>query len=316
MSVQQIADRGLLALGKRLLAEGYHFVTPTPLTHERILQRLATPLAQDLRDAFGWSMPFDHTLFSTAELTALEQAGIVERDGSLWRSTVRWSTLEGLLFAHSAYPTTQADSVFFGPDSYRFARLIEAHFQQCFEPVRRAVDIGCGAGVGALIVARARRDAQVLAVDINPRALRLSAVNAELAGANNVTVYHSDVLGSVEGAFDLIIANPPYMNDSQHRAYRDGGGALGEALSLRIVREALPRLHRGGSLVLYTGVAMVAGRDPFLEAVLPMLSGDAFAWTYRELDPDVFGEELLKPGYERAERIAAVALTVTRRREA
>ena len=106
------------------------------------------------------------------------------------------------------------------------------------------------------------------------------------------------------------------MNDSQHRVYRDGGGTLGEALSLRIVREALPRLHLGGSLVLYTGVAMMAGSDPFLQAVLPMLSGDTFAWTYRELDPDVFGEELLKPGYERAERIAAVALTVTRRREA
>jgi methylase of polypeptide subunit release factors len=150
-------------------------------------------------------------------------------------------------------------------------------------------------------------------VDINPGALRLSAVNAELAGLNNVAVYHSDVLGSVEGPFDLIIANPPYMNDSQQRAYRHGGGALGEGLSLRIVRESLPRLALGASLVLYTGVAMVAGHDPFLESVLPLVSGDAFGWTYRELDPDVFGEELLKPGYERVERIAVVALTVTRR---
>ncbi|MCW8277397.1 class I SAM-dependent methyltransferase [Pseudomonas sp. PCH199] len=313
MSAQQIADRALLELGKRLIAEDYRFVTPTPLTHETILQRFAAPLAKDLRDAFGWSMPFDHTLFQAKELAVMKQAGIVEEDGSRWRSTVRWSRLEGLLFAHSAYPTTQADSVFFGPDSYRFAQLIEAHLQQHFEPVRRVVDIGCGAGVGAVIVARARPDAQVLAVDINPRALRLSAVNAELAGINNVTVYHSDILHSVEGQFDLIIANPPYMNDSQQRAYRHGGGALGEALSLRIVRESLPRLDQAASLVLYTGVAMVAGQDPFFEAVLPMLSGDTFGWTYRELDPDVFGEELLKPGYELAERIAVVALTVTRR---
>ncbi|MGY2189481.1 Release factor glutamine methyltransferase [compost metagenome] len=313
MSVQQIADRALLDLGKRLRAEHYRFVTPTPLTHQTFLQRFATPLAKDWRDVFGWSMPFDHTLFPLDELAVLERAGIVERDGAMWRSTVRWSSLEGLLFAHSAYPTTQSDSVFFGPDSYRFAQLIEAHLQQRFEPIRRAVDIGCGAGVGALVVARARHDAQVMAVDINPKALRLSAVNAELAGANNVTVYHSDILGSVEGQFDLIIANPPYMNDGQQRAYRHGGGALGEALSLRIVRESLPRLDSGGSLVLYTGVAMVAGQDPFLDAVLPMLTGDAFGWTYRELDPDVFGEELLKPGYECVERIAVVALTVTRR---
>jgi SAM-dependent methyltransferase len=313
MSGQQIADRALLELGKRLIAEDYRFVTPSPLTHQTVLQRFVSPLAKDLRDAFGWSMSFDHTLFQDGELAMLEQAGIVERDGSLWRSTVRWSSLEGLLFAHSAYPTTQADSVFFGPDSYRFAQLIEAHLQQHFEPIQRVADIGCGAGVGALIVARARHDAQVLAVDINPRALRLSAVNAELAGLNNVTVYHSDILRSVEGPFDLIVANPPYMNDSQQRAYRHGGGALGEALSLRIVREALPRLNPAGSLVLYTGVAMVAGRDPFLEGVLPMLSGESFGWTYRELDPDVFGDELLKPGYELAERIAVVALTVTRK---
>lgn len=71
MSVQQIADRALLALGRRLIAEGYRFITPTPLTHERILQCFATPLARDLRDAFGWSMPFDHTLLPADELTTL-----------------------------------------------------------------------------------------------------------------------------------------------------------------------------------------------------------------------------------------------------
>ncbi|WP_095151503.1 class I SAM-dependent methyltransferase [Pseudomonas sp. Irchel s3b5] len=313
MSAQSFADRTLLELGRRLIADHYHFVTPTPLTHERVYQRLATPLAKDMRDVFGWSMPFEHSLFPADELADLERAGIVERDGALWRSAVRWSSLEGMLFAHSAYPTSQTDAIFFGPDSYRFAQLIVAHLQRCFEPVRRVVDIGCGAGVGALIAARSRQEAEVLAVDINPGALRLSAVNTELAGLNNVAVYHSDVLGSVDGQFDLIIANPPYMNDSQQRAYRHGGGALGEGLSLRIVRESLPRLGLGASLVLYTGVAMVAGHDPFLECVLPLVSGDAFGWTYRELDPDVFGEELLKPGYEWVERIAVVALTVTRR---
>lgn len=314
MSAQQLADRALLNLGRGLKESGYRFITPTPLTHERVYQRRATPLAADLRDVFGWSMPFDNDLLPHALREELQQADVVEKHAALWRSAVRWSSLDDLLFAHSAYPTTQSDAVFFGPDSYRFAQAIEAHLQQRFEPLRRAVDIGCGAGVGALVIARARQDAQVLAVDINPRALRMTAVNAELAGLTNVSAYHSDVLASVEGEFDLIVANPPYMNDDRQRAYRHGGGALGEQLSVRIASESLGRLALGGSLVLYTGVAIVAGEDPFLAAVKPLLGSDAFGWTYRELDPDVFGEELTQPGYERVERIAVVALTVTRLR--
>ncbi len=62
-------------------------------------------------------------------------------------------------------------------------------------------------------------------------------------------------------------------------------------------------VHRGGDR---------RREDPFLKAVMPLLGSDAVGWTYRELDPDVFGEELDKPGYERVERIAVVALTVTR----
>ncbi len=314
MSAQQLADRALLNLGRGLKESGYRFITPTPLTHERVYRRLATPLARNIRDVFGWSMPFDHDLLPEAFREELQQTDVIEKHGALWRSTVRWSSIDELLFAHSPYPTVQADAVFFGPDSYRFAQVIEAHLQQRFEPLTRAVDIGCGAGVGALVVARARHDAEVLAVDINPRALRMTAVNAELAGLGNVSVYHSDVLAGVEGQFDLIVANPPYMNDDRQRAYRHGGGVLGEQLSVRIVSESLGRLALGGSLVLYTGVAMVAGGDPFLEAVKPLLGNDVYGWTYRELDPDVFGEELDKPGYERVERIAVVALCVTRLR--
>ena len=59
-------------------------------------------------------------------------------------------------------------------------------------------------------------------------------------------------------------------------------------------------------------VAMIAGHDPFLEAARGFLTSDHYGWTYQELDPDVFGEELDKPGYEQVERIAVVVLTVSR----
>ncbi|QKS81057.1 methyltransferase [Pseudomonas bijieensis] len=305
-------DLALLQLGRRLQADGYRFITPTPLTHERVNQRPGNERSKTLRDVFGWSRPFAPGLISADEQRQLQDAQVLEECDGLLRSRVRWSSLDGLLFAHSQFPTQATDAVFFGPDSYRFAQLIHTHLQQNFTAVHRAVDIGCGAGVGAIVIARARREAQVLAVDINPQALRLSAVNAALAEVANVEVAHSDVLQDVPGNFDLIVANPPYMADPSERAYRHGGGVLGAGLSLRIVDQALPRLTPGGSLVLYTGVAMIDGRDPFLEALGQWRDSADFGWTYKELDPDVFGEELLTPGYQDVERIAVVALVVTR----
>ncbi|WP_322846728.1 class I SAM-dependent methyltransferase [Pseudomonas sp. B33.4] len=305
-------DLVLLQLGRRLLADGYRFVTPTPLTHQRVNQRDEGEMADSLRDVFGWSRPFAPGLLSADEQRQLEDAQIIDAYEGQLKSRVRWSSLDDLLFVHSAFPTDAADAVFFGPDTYRFAQLIHAHLQQNFAPIQRAVDIGCGAGVGAILIGRARREAQVLALDINPAALRLTAINAVLAEVANVEVRASDLLQGVDGEFDLIVANPPYMADPAERAYRHGGGTLGAGLSLRIVEQALNRLAPGGSLLLYTGVAMVDGRDPFLDTVLPRLDEKRFGWTYHEIDPDVFGEELLNPGYQRVDRIAVVALTVTR----
>lgn len=306
------ADLALVQLGRRLQADGYRFITPTPLTHQRVNTRAEGRRAENLRDVFGWSRPFEPGLLSADEQRQLQQAQVLEECNGRLKSRVRWSSLDDLLFVHSAFPTEAADSVFFGPDTYRFAQLIHAHLQQNFAPIRRAVDIGCGAGVGAILIARARREAEVLALDINPEALRMTAINAALAEVANVSVEASDLLQDVDGYFDLIVANPPYMADPAERAYRHGGGALGAELSLRIVEQALGRLAPGGSLLLYTGAAMVDGRDLFLEALAPRLEAPGFGWTYRELDPDVFGEELLTPGYQRVERIAVVALTVTR----
>ncbi|AVX89862.1 methyltransferase [Pseudomonas sp. VE 196-7] len=305
-------DLTLLQLGRRLQADGYRFITPTPLTHQRVNQRDEGQVADTLRDVFGWSRPFEPGLLSADEQRQLQEAQVIDAYGGRLKSRVRWSSLDDLLFVHSGFPTDAADSVFFGPDTYRFAQLIHSHLQQSFAPIQRAVDIGCGAGVGAILIARARREAEVLAVDINPAALRLTAINAALAEVANVEVQASDVLQGTDGHFDLIVANPPYMADPAGRAYRNGGGSLGAGLSLRIVEQALNRLAPGGSLLLYTGVAMVDGRDPFFDTVVPRLDSARFAWTYRELDPDVFGEELLNPGYQRVDRIAVVALTVTR----
>lgn len=302
----------LVELGQYLAGSGYSHVAVTPLTHQYNNQRHAGASGSSLRDIFGWSRPFERAAIPAEHFDLMQRAGIVQQQGDLWRSTVRWSSLGNLLCVHSSYPTDASDAVFFGPDTYRFAQFIQAHLRSNGSSIRRAVDIGCGSGAGALLVAEVCPHAEVLAVDINTQALRLTAVNAALAGADNVQPVNSNLLNGVEGQFDLIVANPPYMLDAQERAYRHGGGPLGAGLSVKIVDAALSRLAPGGTLLLYTGVAMINGRDPFLQTMQQRLANQSCSWDYRELDPDVFGEELLKPAYANVERIAAVALTLSR----
>jgi hypothetical protein len=85
---------------------------------------------------------------------------------------------------------------------------------------------------------------------------------------------------------------------------------LGFDLSLRIVDESLDRLYPGGRFLLYTGAPIVAGEDAFFEALRPRLDEGRFRYSYEEIDPDVFGEELQAAPYDEVDRIAAVVLTV------
>ncbi|KQP80876.1 class I SAM-dependent methyltransferase [Methylobacterium sp. Leaf117] len=302
----------LAALVQAVRETGYSFTTVTPATHAHVNARPQNARARNLRDVLGWSRPFSPEILPEAVLTALERAGAVSAQGDVWTPNVRLSSLDGELFLHSAYPPSAADAVFFGPDTLRFAAAVIAHLAQREAPIRRAVDIGCGSGAAGICIAKRAPDAEVALVDINPAALRAAAVNARSAGVGNVRLHRSDILTAVEGGFDLIVSNPPFMIDRGARAYRHGGGPLGAGLSLAVVEAARARLAPGGSLVLFTGSAIVEGRDPFREAATALCAEAGLSWTYREFDPDEYGEELADPAYGDVERIALVVLTATR----
>jgi 23S rRNA G2069 N7-methylase RlmK/C1962 C5-methylase RlmI len=118
-------------------------------------------------------------------------------------------------------------------------------------------------------------------------------------------------LQNAHGRFDLIVSNPPYLIDGKGRTYRHGGGRFGERLALEILRQSMYRLAKGGMLLLYTGTAVVAGLDVFADGCREILEAGRMRWSYTEVDPDVFGEELETPAYADADRIAAVVLAVT-----
>jgi len=79
----------------------------------------------------------------------------------------------------------------------------------------RCLDLGTGTGVIAVCLAKFLRRANVTAVDISPKALRLAGDNAELNGvADKILFQESNWLGKVHGRFDLIVSNPPYIDEA------------------------------------------------------------------------------------------------------
>lgn len=317
MSLSNTATDALADLGRFLLFEGYRFTTVTQATHGRVNRRPENAWAHDLRGVFGWSRPFRDGVLPDALQQRLCAAGLIEAlpagDGPGWRALVRASCVGSNLYFHSAWPTSDEDAVFFGPDSYRYLAAMQRSLELLQRPVVRAVDIGAGSGVGAIELALRRPQATLYAADINPEALAFTEANAVLNGSANVVPCRSDLLAGVDGRFDLVMANPPYILDEDKLAYRHGGGEHGAELSIRIVRTALERLYPGGSLLLYTGVAIVDGEDRFLAAVRPLLEASCSDWRYEELDPDVFGSQLECDGYEDVERLAAVWLHAVKR---
>jgi hypothetical protein len=79
---------------------------------------------------------------------------------------------------------------------------------------------------------------------------------------------------------------------------------------LKIAVQGVSRLASGGRLVLYTGSAIMDGVDLFHETLRSTLAGRDIRLAYEEIDPDVFGEELDHSPYDRADRIAAVGVTI------
>ena len=73
----------------------------------------------------------------------------------------------------------------------------------------RVLDLGCGSGVGAVFCAPKARE--VVAVDISQAAVKNTEENCRIQGLTNVKVLQSDMFSNVEGRFDLILANPPYI---------------------------------------------------------------------------------------------------------
>ncbi|ENU92500.1 hypothetical protein F971_02391 [Acinetobacter vivianii] len=311
-----IQQRGLHYLLHFLEEQHYRFTVITPLSHERILKRKKhlSNTARSLKDIFGWNLPFYPEALDQQLFLILKNADLIRLEDQQWLSTVRVASLDEKLFIHSAFPTLETNAVFFGPDTYRFYYHLKQYLLHQTHVIQRSVELCCGASPVAITIAKLLPKAtEIFTADINPKALFYSQVNKDFTGLSNIFPTQSNLFSNLEGHFDLIFANPPYLMDLHERQYRHGGNALdGTDLSFRILTEGIKRLTPQGTLFLYTGIAISQDGNKFLEAVDSWIQDyPDFNYSYEEIDPDVFGEELEQPAYQHIERIAVVLIKLS-----
>jgi release factor glutamine methyltransferase len=86
----------------------------------------------------------------------------------------------------------------------------------------RVIDLGTGTGAIALSLAREFSHWDVQGVDLVPQAVELAQQNAKLNNLDHVRFFQSSWFDRVEGRFDLIVSNPPYIDpDDVHLSQGD-----------------------------------------------------------------------------------------------
>lgn len=138
--------------------------------------------------------------------------------------------------------------------------LVKKRFRD--RPPRRILDMGTGTGCIGLSLAKAWPGAEITLADISEDALELARLNTEKIGvsAHRARLLRSDLFEKIEGEYDLITANLPYIPRSElpalsREVHRDpilalDGGDSGLEIIHRFIAECLPHLSAEGCIAL------------------------------------------------------------------
>ena len=148
------------------------------------------------------------------------------------------------------------------PETEQLVELVESRSEN---RESRIVDVGTGSGVIAITLAAKFPEAKILAVDVSDDALALAQENAAMLNLKDrVQFLKSRLLENVEGAFDLIVANLPYISTHDRRTLSREvlhdpevalfAGKRGDELVRELIDQAPTRLRRGGLLALEIGL--------------------------------------------------------------
>lgn len=197
-------------------------------------------------------------LFSAELLTALHMCGVLHRESGEIQSNVSlYPCAEGFFFTdHWCLPGAQIPGHVYeiGLDSTALAYLT---------PRTKAVDcldLCTGSGVHGILSARMCERSTV--VDLNPRALEYTKLNAAL---NNVEVeaHLGDLYSPVKGRqFDLITVNPPFVaTPDREMLIHRSPGETGEEVAERLLEGLPDHLRTGGLFSMILNYPLIKGDD-------------------------------------------------------
>lgn len=148
------------------------------------------------------------------------------------------------------------------PETEELVELIESRIENRKSKI---VDVGTGSGVIALSLAMKFPETEILGIDISDDALTLAQENAaRLNLADRIRFLRSNLLENMDGTFDLVVANLPYISTQDHHTLsrevlHDPAVALfasaqGDELVRELIAQAPSQLRPGGILALEIGI--------------------------------------------------------------
>lgn len=173
---------------------------------------------------------------------------------------------------------TDARALIPRPETEWLLHLVTEDLRGLGRPDPRLLDVGTGTGALALALKAAFPQADVTASDLSADALALARENAALNGLS-VTFVQADLLAALNGPFDLIVSNPPYLPDADRE-------------------QADPEVRHDPTLALYAGADGLELARPLAAEAAARLSPGGLLWL--ELDPrnaPTFAAELNGAGW-------------------
>lgn len=150
------------------------------------------------------------------------------------------------------------------------AELIQQEFATLLPRTpEHILDLCTGSGCIGIATALTFEDSRVDLADISPQALEVARANVQRHGLESrVRVVESDLFAALQGSYDLILSNPPYVSQQEvdelppEYRHEPALGLLSEddglAIPLRILREAAELLAPEGVLIMEVGYSREA----------------------------------------------------------